>query len=88
MTAAADRHLARLHELPCAVCVNCYGRRTRMTEAHHLEFVRGEWSDFATVPLCDDCHDGLHEKRRRAFYIAHKLTDVKLLAWTNRLLEE
>lgn len=88
MSAAAKRHLTRIHELPCAVCVNCYGRRTMMREAHHIESVRGEHSDFATVPLCGSCHHELHTSRRRAFYLAHKLSDVKLLAWTIRLMEE
>jgi hypothetical protein len=78
----AKEYLGRLHELPCIVCRNCYGRSTPAAEAHHLEFVRGDHSDFAAVPLCKDCHDALHAARRKAFYVAHKLSDVKLLAWT------
>lgn len=83
----ARRHLAKLHSLPCVVCLNCYGRRVNAEEAHHLEFVRGSHSDYATIPACKECHDELHHLRRRAFYRAHKIDDVKLLAWTIKLLE-
>lgn len=82
MSAAGKRHLARIHELPCVVCQHCYGQVVPAEEAHHLEYTRGTHSDFATVPLCKMCHGGLHESRRRSFYAAHKLNDVRLLAWT------
>jgi len=88
MTAASKRWLAMIHRLPCVVCWYCYGNRSMRVESHHLEHVRGEHSDFATVPLCDSCHDEMHESRRRAFYRAHKLDDVKLLAYTNMQIEE
>lgn len=88
MTAATRRHLLAIHGLPCVVCWFAYGKRANADEAHHIEFVRGDHSDFATIPACKSCHDELHEKRRRPFYLAHKLTDVKLLAWTNELLWE
>lgn len=87
MATRNSRHLAKIHTLPCVVCANCYGRSVMAEEAHHIESVRGEHSDFATVPLCRQCHGELHEARRRAFYRAHKLDDVKLLAWTIELLE-
>lgn len=88
MSAASKRWLGLIHRLPCVVCLNAYGKRVGAVEAHHLEHVRGEHSDFATVPLCDPCHDELHDSRRRAFYRAHKLDDVKLLAWTAREVEK
>lgn len=88
MSAAGKRHLERIHALPCVICTKCYGRRSMMVEAHHLEFVRGIHSQFATIPVCESCHKELHHERRRAFYVAHKLDDVKLLAWTIELLEE
>lgn len=87
MSAASKRYLALIHMLPCVICLNSYGRHVNADEAHHLEFVRGEHSDFATVPLCRACHSGLHNARRKAFYAAHKLDDVKLLAWTAEQLE-
>lgn len=88
MSTSGKRHLARIHTLRCVVHLNCYGQNVNATEAHHIEFDRGDHSDFATVPVCKSCHDELHEKRRRAFYLSHKLTDVKLLAWTIKLLEQ
>ena len=88
MTVASKRYLSLIHKLPCVVCLNSYGRYKAGEEAHHIEFVRGEHSDFATVPLCGSCHDEMHASRRRAFYRAHKLDDVKLLAFTTRELEK
>lgn len=87
MSAAAKRWTSLLHRLRCVVCWNCYGRINEPVESHHIEFVRGEHSDFAQVPLCDPCHDEMHHLRRRAFYRAHKLDDVKLLAWTAKEVE-
>ena len=86
MATRSKRHLAKIHTLPCVVCANCYGRSVKAEEAHHLESVRGTHSDFATVPLCHDCHAQLHGASRRGFYLAHKLDDVKMLAWTIELL--
>lgn len=77
-----------IHRMPCVVCWYRYGRNVPSAEAHHIEFTRGAHSDFAVVPLCNKCHDELHQLRRRAFYVAHKLDDVKLLAWTNMELEK
>lgn len=82
----ARRYLALLHTLPCVVCLNCYGRTVLAQEAHHLEHVRGRHSSFACIPLCKSCHDSLHHERRRAFHLAHKTDDLKLLSWTVRLL--
>lgn len=79
---SAKSYLALIHRLNCVVCANSYGRVRLADEAHHIESVRGSHSDFATVPLCHDCHTELHQSRRRAFYLAHKLDDVRLLAWT------
>lgn len=87
VSAASKRWLGLVHRLPCVVHLNCYGQMVLADEAHHIEFVRGEHSDFATVPLCKSCHDEMHENRRRTFYRAHKLDDVKLLAWTIREAE-
>ena len=82
MTVATKRHLERIHTLRCVVCWNCAGKNYRAEEAHHIESVRGEHSDFATVPLCKHCHDLLHGMHREPFYRLYKLNDVKLLAWT------
>ncbi len=87
MSAAGKRHLARIHTLLCVVCRHVHGRLTPCEEAHHVESVRDEHSDFATVPLCKPCHDLLHQMHRRPFYSLHNLDDVKLLAWTIQQLE-
>ena len=80
------QYLAHVHTLNCVICENCYGKNRPAKEAHHLESYRGDHSDFATVPLCKPCHDLLHQMHRKAFYSAHNVDDVKLLAWTIRQL--
>jgi len=79
-------YLSLLHELHCVVCLKCYGKYRPATEAHHLESIRGDHSDFAAVPLCGDCHAELHSARRRAFNLRHKVDEIKLLAWTVELV--
>ena len=82
------QYLARIHELHCVICKFCFGKYRPATEAHHLESYRGDHSDFATIPMCKDCHTLLHKIHRRAFYSGHNVDDVKLLAWTIKLLME
>ncbi len=57
-TSAEREHLARLAELPCAVC-NANGEETH-------EIKQGAW--FTSIRLCADCHrgsrNGLHGQRR------------------------
>ena len=82
-------HLARIHTLNCAVCRFWYGKYRPATDAHHVEYARAEHSDYATVPLCRDCHDQLHQQRRRSFFRQHKgMSDVSLLAYTIKMLME
>lgn len=88
MTVASKYWLSLIHALPCVVHAKAYGERVFADEAHHIEHTRGAHSDFATIPLCKACHDELHGMRRRSFYRAHKLDDVKLLAYTNELAAE
>jgi hypothetical protein len=84
----AERHLARIHALPCVICLNCKGERVNAAEAHHLEAYRGEHSAWATVPLCKACHSLLHTMHRKPFYALYNIDDTKLLAWTIKLLTE
>ena len=75
-------YLSLLHDLNCVICLECYGKHRPAQEAHHLESIRSGHSDYAAIPLCHECHSGLHGARRRAFYLAHKVDEIKLLAWT------
>jgi len=88
MSAAGKRHLARIHTLHCVVCLNVAGEGRSADEAHHIEFVRGDHSDFATIPLCRACHEELHRLHRKPYYLRHRVDDVKLLAWTIQQLEQ
>ena len=81
-------HLALIHRLDCVVCRFRHGHTTPAVEAHHIQYVRDQYSDWATVPLCKACHDLLHQMRRRAFYNLTHLDDAKILALTLKLIEE
>lgn len=83
-------HLALLHECPCVVCW-LLGIRLpdcQQIEAHHLESIRDEWSDYAAVPLGKYHHDELHQLHRRGFYNRHKLSDTDLMAGTVALIRQ
>ena len=85
---SASSHLSSIHECNCVVCIFWHGKKRNCDEAHHLEWDRGPWSAWATIPLCKSCHDEMHQDRRRAFYRQHKgMSDVSLLARTIELLE-
>lgn len=89
MTAKA--HLSRLHDLPCVVCLHMGLPSPREVEAHHLEFVRADWADFAAVPLCAQHHrgkNGVHGLSRRGFEMRYRLDDVDMLAMTIRELQK
>ena len=86
VTAASKRHLERIHQLRCVVCLNRHDRSRPCVEAHHVEAYRGEHSDFATVPLCRPCHQLLHEMHRKSFCALYHTDDVMMLAWTIREL--
>lgn len=58
-TAAAKRHIEAVKMLPCCVC-----EATGPSDAHHID----QSSDFLTIPLCRDCHEGsfngIHGQKR------------------------
>ena len=57
-TARAKAHLARVKALPCVVC-----HRPGPSDAHHVfcgRYGNRKASDFETIPLCKDCHQGPH----------------------------
>jgi hypothetical protein len=88
---SARDHLERVHEIPCVVCTHMGMPPKYPVHAHHLESVRDRLSDYATVSLCPDHHqgpNGVHGLSRRAFEARYKLTDIDLLAMTIRLLEK
>jgi hypothetical protein len=81
MSAAAKRHISRIHELPCALC------GAMPVEAHHLleGRIKGRrCSDFCTIPLCESCHrdnhNGIHGAQ--AMLKIRKTTELELLGET------
>lgn len=84
-TAAAKRHMSAVAKLPCAVC-GAYG-----VHVHHPRFAAGmaqRASDFLTIPLCPECHEGqagIHGDRSR--WRLYKMDEPKALAQTIEALE-
>jgi hypothetical protein len=74
-TASERAHVARVKEMPCAVC-GAQGP----SDAHHVK----QASAWHCVPLCKDCHQGsllgIHGQRR-AWALA-KMDEVDALAAT------
>jgi hypothetical protein len=91
---SARDHLERVHEIPCVVCVKMGMPPKYPVTAHHLESVRDELSDYATVALCEEHHDpfrtgsGIHGLSRRGFEMKYKLSELDLLKLTLWLLDK
>lgn len=81
----AREYLSRIHQLNCVVCTQMGMRQTDGTEAHHVESIRDEDSDYGAVALCVDHHrgkNGVHGLGRRGFVSRYKLSDIDLVALT------
>lgn len=79
-----------IHGLPCVVCWIQTGERRYGVQAHHLESVRDEWSEWLEVPLCLEHHDrnspnSIHALSRRGFYTRYNLDDLALMGATIKL---
>lgn len=87
---SAKDHLERVRSLKCVVC-NVMGMpQSTPTAAHHVESVRDDVSDYATVALCYEHHQGkggVHSLSRRGFEMRYRLSSVDMLAMTYRLLD-
>lgn len=83
------RYHARLRMLDCVVCV-ATGEKppAKCQELHHAGDATTERNDWSVVPLCHEHHEGaegIHGLRRRGFFKKTQLSDVTLLAITNKL---
>lgn len=82
------RYHARLRLLPCAVCVALGESPRQCAELHHVGDPGTERNGWSVVPLCQNHHqgpEGIHGLHRRGFVKKSKLSDVTLLAITNKL---
>lgn len=76
----AKKHLDRIAQLPCACC------GVTGVHVHHLREGQGmsqRASDFLTIPLCPDCHqgpNGVHGDR--SLMRIYKLSELDMLANT------
>ena len=91
MTLAADRHMARVRELPCVATLLIEGKRVPCEEVHHIESARDELSPFLIVPLSWRYHSrnspiSIHALSRRGFERRYKVSELDLLAKTQELL--
>ena len=56
MVSAANRHMGRVAEVGCIVCLEL-GHRGTPAEVHHIGD-SSDRSDWLTIPLCPDHHRG------------------------------
>jgi hypothetical protein len=85
-----QRYHDRLRLLPCVVCMAMELGWTPMKHLHHAGDPT-ERNDWAVVPLCYEHHEGetgIHGLRRRGFVKATTISDVTLIAITNRLYHQ
>lgn len=80
MSAAAKRHLARVHDIPCVLC------GAMPVEAHHIRDSQGmgqRANDWMVAALCASCHRseiGVHGDK--TMLRIHKVSEQDLVART------
>lgn len=74
-TASEQRHIVRVKELSCGLC-----DQLGPSECHEMK--QGQW--FSSLPLCADCHRGLHNglHGRQAMWKIKKKDELDVLAET------
>ena len=86
----AKTYIARLHELPCVLCVERGVEQTTATSAHHVRHGQGmsqRAPDWLACALCWDCHQGpqgLHGDRQRFRQV--KWGELDALSATNEAM--
>lgn len=88
MSLAEKDHMDRVRELPCVVCLYKLDIITKPVSVHHVGVPA---DDFAVAPLCPEHHQGstgVHGLRRRGFEMMWKISEMDLLALTNRAIAE
>ena len=87
------RHMARVAACGCAVGNRGLGQCAGKIEVHHVSEASGRRSDFATVCLCHEHHDGasgFHGIKAKAFCKLYRVPWEKeegLLVWAAEDLE-
>lgn len=80
MTKAEKKHMDKVSQLPCCLC------GSMPVEVHHIREGQGmsqRASNFLTIPLCPDCHqgkNGIHGNR--TYMNIAKVSELDLLAMT------
>lgn len=86
MSAKSKRHMGHIAEMPCILCTLLGQRQIGRTYVHHLREDQGmsqRASDFLTIPLCYDCHQGPHGIHGdRSLLRVAKVSELDLLAAT------
>lgn len=83
-----SKHLDAVKRCRCVICLHRLGVNTSPCDAHHVG-TGADRSNWATAALCKEHHQGatgVHGMHRRAFEQLWKVTDIQLLAWTNKEL--
>ena len=87
MTAASKRHLDRIADIGCILCLHLQLGKTP-AEIHHIREGQGgaqRASDFLAVPLCPEHHrgaSGFHGLGMRAFERTYRVSELDMLALT------
>jgi len=87
MSAAGERHLERVRESGCVICVRL-GYSVTRAEAHHARAGVGgaqRNSHWMSMGLCPEHHrgsSGIHGMGTRAFERTYKVTELELVAET------
>lgn len=91
-TASDKRHMGRVAALSCMLCRHLRLADDTPAVVHHLRTGQGRMraKHTDTIPLCPNHHQnsgyGLHDMGRDEFEAMYGISELELLAMTNRLL--
>ena len=81
--------MARVASVGCIVCLAILGRSWVPATVHHC-FDSSDRSDFLTIPLCYEHHqgaNGFHRLGERTFNLRYKTSERRLLGLTLHQME-
>jgi len=87
MSAAGERHMGRVAQVPCVLCKRL-GLGESPAQVHHLKYGQGasdRASDLLTIALCPEHHtgpSGVHQLKEKGLRFRYNCSELDLLADT------
>ena len=92
MSAAGDRYMGKVAQVPCVLC-DYMGLGETPAQVHHMKLGTGasdRSSPFLTLALCPEHHtgaSGVHTLKEKGLRLRYNLSEIDLLARTIEAIE-